>query len=33
MRRNNLRNKFMDSKTDVGRVVYDKLSNYCVSLI
>ena len=33
MRRTRLRNKFIDSKTDAGRIAYNKQRNYCVSLI
>ena len=33
MRRTSLRNKFIDSKTDVDRIAYNKQRNYCVSLI
>ena len=33
MRRTCLRNKFIDSKTDAGRIAYNKQRNYCVSLI
>ena len=33
MRRTCLRNKFIDSKTDVDRIAYNKQRNYCVSLI
>ena len=33
MRKNRLRNTFIDSKTDVDRVAYNKQRNYCVSLI
>ena len=31
--RTSLRNKFIDSKTDVDRIAYNKQRNYCVSLI
>ena len=33
MRRTSLKNKFIDSKTDVDRIAYNKQRNYCVSLI
>ena len=33
MRRNRLRNKFIDSKTDTDRIAYNKQRNYCVRLI
>ena len=33
MRKTRLRNKFIDSKTDVDRIAYNKQRNYCVSLI
>ena len=33
MRRARLRNTFIDSKTDAGRIVYNKQRNCCVSVI
>ena len=33
MRRTRLRNKFIDSKNDAGRIAYNIQRNYCVSLI
>ena len=33
MRGNRLKNKFINFKTDVERIVYNKQRNYCVSLI
>ena len=33
MRKNRLRNTFIDSNTDGDRVAYNKQRNYCVSLM
>ena len=33
MKRSRLRNKFLNTKSDIGRKAYNKQSNLCVSLI
>ena len=33
MKRSKLRNNYLKNKTDVGRMLYKKQKNYCVSLL
>ena len=33
MKRSRLRNKFLNTKSDIGRKAYNKQRNFCVSLI